>query len=245
MGGWDMNKKTRRILFVLGGAALIALAVFVVISIVRCSGIKKFGERNLAAVKEYLVDYTDVDHGSISREYKPADTGRYIVIRNNKDGWSLSELTKGLSVNKAWKEKDVKDVEAVIVVLSSYKSKSYTMYQNGRAVGEAVISSESVEILFYNPRERCLFAREVIRGKSLPDKTERSDDYTISNGEIRQVINKALNDDAAEKEKPKAPEWVPPLMALVVFPGAIFLIVFLIKRAKRKKKNAAGEGGGA
>ena len=53
------------------------------------------------------------------------------------------------------------------------------------------------------------------------------------------AVLKGEEPDEAEtpaKERPDVPDWVPAIVSFVIFPGVVFLIIFLVKRAKRKKQ---------
>lgn len=217
------------------GVAILIISSLIQGSFSSCSG--KYAKDNIPLVRSVLVENKKVSNTPA----RPENTDKYIVLRYRKDGDTVSGLTKGVSPYKTWTEDDIKDIELVIFVRSSYKTKTYNVSQNGTYSGTTTISSESVTIEFYNTLNGKTFERREIKGRALPDETSSGHDLTISDSSIKKVIDAVLKgEEPGETEKPKrerpnVPEWVPAIVSFVIFPGVIFLIIFLVKRAKRRK----------
>ena len=123
-------------------------------------------------------------------------------------------------------------------------SANLSVTTTGSYGGTTTISSESVSIEFYNTLNGRTFETRSIKGRALPNETSSGHDLTISDSSIKKVINAVLKGEEPEetdetekpvRERPDVPEWVPAIVSFVIFPGVIFLIVFLVKRAKRRK----------
>lgn len=235
-----MNNKSK-ISMIISAVFTVLVIVLIVGALIQgkfssCS--EKYAKDNIPLVRSVLIE----NKKTSKTPGRPENTDKYIVLRYKKDGDTVSGLTKGLSPYKSWTEDDIKDIELVIIVRSSYETKTYNVSQNGTYGGRTTISSESVTIEFYNTLNGRTFETRKIKGRPLPEKTSSGRDLTVSDSQIKKVIDAVLKGeepDEAEtpaKERPDVPDWVPAIVSFVIFPGVVFLIIFLVKRAKRKKQ---------
>ena len=235
-----MDRKAK-ISMIISAVFTVGVAFLIISSLIQgrfssCS--ERYAKDNISLVRKVLIE----NKKTANTPGRPENTDKYIVLRYRNDGDTVSGLTKGVSPYKTWTEDDIRDIELIVFVRSSYKTKTYNVDRNGTYGGTTTISSESVTIEFYNTRNGRTFETRKINGKTLPEKTSSGRDLTISDSQIKKVIKAVLNgeepgetEESPARERPDVPEWVPAIVSLVVLPGAVILIVFLVKRAKRRK----------
>lgn len=191
-----MKKKTIFIILV--------ILVITIISIINAPS--KNEEDKYELIKTNIINYEKVsfDKEKIEKDTTPEEVEKYLIMRNNKYGWTIVESNL--------KKESINSLDAIAFAVPSYVTKTYKYASGG--VGTVRISSESITIYYYNPKTKTIFAKDKIQGKELPKSTSSSSDYKISGYNIGIIVKDRLGIKRSH---------IPPLIQVL----GVFLLVFV------------------
>ncbi len=166
----------------------------------------------------------------------------YVVIRSYVDGdngskWELNKSISELSDNfkpltEKWSEEDLDKLPIIVIAVSHVRGKTYKYVTGGS--GNVEITTESVNLYFYNTKTGTIFKTDLMPAHELPESTNSSHSYKKDLYDVSNQIKKNLDRFAM-------PSW---LMGLLVIGGifgipiVIAIIVAEIKHRKNVKKEA-------
>ncbi len=104
------------------------------------------------------------------------------------------ELASHKGANDEWTAEDIESLDVIVSYYSTFESASYS--RDGKAgSGGKTIKSETVTIGFFDPHKKQAFRVETLGGYKLPDEILSNEgDYRVSEWDIDQTINKALDE---------------------------------------------------
>lgn len=224
--GW-----VKAILMLLGVAAVAAFALWYIITSDNVGIGSKAREANLELISSEVVDFKSFAFQKVKGKSEPEQAKPYVVVRNTRDGWSLSKLSSGINVNRRWDSEDIAEVEVIVFVVSSYKTKGYEVYQDGIHSGSTSLSTESVKLYFYNTKTKGCFGTEEIKGAPLPEKTKKGD-LKISDSKITEAVRAKLGIEGGNGVFYKI-LGAAACAAIVAVPAVI-----IVKKVREKKRKA-------
>lgn len=234
-----------RVNLVLGFAIMIWLVVSTVSDCVGSPGKKQDHENNeatnLAAIKSELLDYEELSSKGfakikIDESAKPDDVTSWALLRHRKyetdDSrqylWKLDYAVPDEN-DKIWSQADLDSIDVIVVADSDYISGSY----RSTSSGEGTADSESVRLLYYNPKSSAFFGEAEIEGAPMGESV----DTWHAEIDSTQVIDKAEKDIDYHSAPASSPFEAVGIAFLVAV--ALFHIVTSVRRAKARKRREA------
>ena len=153
---------------------------------------KAVREQNLKQMESMGVfTYSFPSEKSLRQYYDDVKPSSYVIIRSNADGRHIvdAKISSGKKLNEAWTEEDIRNIDVVVVADSTYESEKYRPTNGGSIVN---ISSESVDLYYYDCREKEYVAMETIEGHKLPKTKESASSYTIGDKKVIQKAKETL-----------------------------------------------------
>ena len=163
----------------------------------------------------------------------------YVVIRSYVDGnngskWELSKSISSISddlkpVYEKWSEEDLEKIPMIVFAISHVRGRTYKYVTGGS--GNVEITTEGVNLYFYNTKTKTVFMTDEMKAKELPKNTNSSHSYTKSIYDVDATIKKDLG-------RFVMPSWVTGVIVLFVMFVVIPALIAFIKGMKDKKKNS-------
>ena len=142
-------------------------------------------------ITENYIDFQEYDFES-EKEFKygkkPSKNDNIILVHKKDDNWKLYSI-RGLNISEIKTKEDLDKVDTIVFAISSFYSKDYQY--NGSGV-KVKISTEKVDLYFYNPKLNKFYINRKLPYHELPKTTNTSKDYTYSYFDIEKRINDAL-----------------------------------------------------
>lgn len=235
-----------RVNLVLGCAIMIWLVVSIVSDCVGGPGKKQDHDKNeaanLAAIKNELLDYEELGNQSssnikIDESAKPDDVTSWALIRHRKyktdnDSrqyqWKL-EYAVPDEDDTTWSQADLNAIDVVVIADSDYLSGDY----RSTSGGEGTADSESVKLLYYNPKTGSFFGEEKIEGAPMGETV----DTWHAEIDNTRVIDKAEKDIGYHSASASSPYGI--IGTVFMAAVAIFHIVTSVRRAKARNRHGA------
>ena len=167
---------------------------------------------------------------------KPSNNDNILLVHKKDDKWKLYSI-KGLNISEIKTKEDLDKVDTIVFAISSFYSKDYKYNGSGVKVS---ISTEKVDLYFYNPKLNKFFMNRKMPYHELPKTTNTSRDYTYSIFDIETRIKEALGI--------KTTSWLTyfglfiVLVVVIVVISRIYITFRDMKRNKINKTFKMGEG---
>ena len=235
-----------RVNLVLGCLIMVGLVVSIVSECVgnpaKVQDHDKNEATNLAAIKSELLDYEGLGNQGlrnikIDESAKPDDVTSWALLRHRKyktDGESRQYLWKlEFAVpdedDTAWSQADLDAIDVVVIADSDYLSGDY----RSTSGGEGTADSESVRLLYYNPKTGSFFGEAKIEGAPMGETV----DTWHAEIDNTRVINKAEEDISYRNASESSPYGTIGMAFMVVV--AVIHIAISVRRARERNRRGA------
>ena len=216
-------------------AALLLILLAGCLCLTACEGAegKTARQENAEAIKQF-VRYSELGvprYPTLENDVELEQPASYAIVRiTRKDDVLLDgRLANGKKPGEAWTDEDIASLDIIVIAKSDYKSEQYRSSATG---GTVTISSESVELFYYDCHKGDYVTAGRIAGHSLPKKKNNSRNYTITDG---NVVKKA-------KIRMRFTDYESVIMGVIfvaaIIGGIVLLIYKRIIKPKKMKKAA-------
>ena len=245
-----MGKETKKAILLIA-IILVVPVVCLIASIAGQGGEKEKKEaqeqaalENYELIKEKLYNPENQKYSksAVKKEDTPANLEElpYIVLRSYVPGdtgsvWELSTSMSDLGENQAklktkLTEEDLKDIPVIVIAISEVRGKTYKYLTGGS--GKVEITTEAVDIYFYNTKTETIFMTDRMEATPLPESTNSSHSYKKSTYDVSNQIKTNLG-------RFVFPTWLGVILGLaaVITPFVLIGAIKGIKEGKKQKQN--------
>lgn len=196
---------------------------------------------NLAAIKSELLDFeelsgTNMRAVKVDESAKPADVTSWALLRRRKYETDNGEQYQWKLVyavpdedDHVWSQEDLEEIDAIAIADSSYMSGNY----RSTSGGEGTADSESVKLLYYNPKTGAFFGEDNIEGAPMGETVDTWH-AKIDDSRVIEMAEKDIEYHSGSTNSPYEAIGIA-FMAAV----AIFHIVTSVMRARARNRRAA------
>ena len=205
---------------------------------------EKIVDANFTLIKEKIIDpqTSNIEKMKVNKEDTPENLSElpYVTIRSyvKKEGgseWELSTSISGMDVEgykgikEEWTEEDVEKIPVIVFAISHVTGKTYKYVAGGS--GNVEITTEGVNIYFYNTKTKTIFMTDELKAEKLPDSTNSSHSYTKSLFDVDSKIKTNLG-------RFVLPGWVVGILTIggCLLPFVIIGVIMGMKNGKQAKK---------